>query len=227
MSCYVSIDLRTTCRFNGYRFSLNSPATSLFCSYEVINILIELDPRSFWATTTFSVAKLLRPFRHKLTQWVTTKFPTDEFFELKVDCQIPMNQWDVASVARFYMDAGYLTFSGNSNRSYIRLQFPNRSIGKAVAATIEEPLRNGLANQEDVGLLGYRFLRAGLVKEAYFEYAKIFRSLPGTPMKVCFVFILNFLFVFRRFELRCILSAPIAFPLSRCSAFQLFPQLQQ
>ena len=109
-----------------------------------MQILKAAAPRSFWATTGGSLLKLLRPFRHKLDQWVATEFPAEKFFVLKVDCQTPMHQWDMASVARFFMDTGYLTFSSKSDWSHIRLQCPTRSIGKAVADAITDPFVSAL-----------------------------------------------------------------------------------
>jgi hypothetical protein len=182
------------CRFNGFRFSLESPATSLFCSYEVINILIELELRSFWSSTGGSLLKLLRPFQHKLDQWVATKFPAASFFDLKVDCQTPMHKWDMASVARFYMDTGYLTFSSKSDLTHIRLQFPNRSIGEAVANAIAEPFVSALADHAGSTFLAYQHILAGRVHDAYFEYAKIFRSIAHQPLAVRFVVFFDSLF---------------------------------
>ncbi len=154
-----------------------------------MQILRALELLPFWELSSpSSVVEYLRPFQHKLDEWVGTKFSTKEFFRQKVNCQIPMHQWNMSSVARFYMDAGYLTFSTQSDQSHIRLQFPNRSIGDAVAAAIEEPFQSALAEHSGVALLACRHIRAGRVLDAYQEYAKIFRSFSIHAMRVRYVY---------------------------------------
>jgi hypothetical protein len=115
-----------------------------------------------------------------------------------------MHQWDMVSVARFYMDAGYLTFSSKSDWSQIRLQFPNRSIGEAVAAAIAEPFVSALAEHAGSTFLAYQHIIAGRVHDAYFEYAKIFRLIAHQPLAVRCVISFDSLFFSCIFPVSCL-----------------------
>jgi hypothetical protein len=84
------------------------------------------------------------------------------------------------------MDAGYLTCCAKTE-PHVQLELPNRSIGEAFAAAIEKVFQlSALQQQSEFGLLAYRHIRAGRIKEAYLEYSNMFRALAPEPSKVRF-----------------------------------------
>jgi hypothetical protein len=151
-----------------------------------MNILSELHLQSFWELSAPPLEEYLRPFQHQLHHWVLRKFSSFEFFDGTACCEDPMHRWPFHHVAQFFMNAGYLTFCANAE-PHVQLELPNRSIGESFAAAIEKVFQlSALQQQTEFGLLAYRHIRAGRVKEAYLEYSKMFRALALEPSKVRF-----------------------------------------